>query len=334
MQTPHIVVTGGTGFIGGHLLNILVEQGYSVTCLVRHSSNTSHIPRGVRIQTVDLLTGYGLKEALAGHDILIHLAALLFGLGFRSYLSANTTCAQNLCQALADLGDCAPKKCILISSMAATGPSEGATPLSDFAKPHPVSAYGWSKLLVERTFQASYTGDLVILRPSIVYGSGDRGLLPVFQGAKYGFCVSPGLRVFPISCIHGKDMAKAIVACLTDKAHGIYHVSDGKPTTMDAFCTQMCRALHVSPHILHMPLPILTASAALATGMGILLRCLAPKRFHRAPNWNLDKLSEAKQAGWVCDSQRLHNDVGFSPAYSLEAGMVESVQGYRERGWL
>ena len=330
LTNKHIALTGATGFIGSHLLPLLLQSGATVTCLVRERSKTENLPEGVRIETVDLLRGTGLAQALAGQDAFIHLAALLFSCHWKNYLHANTGAAQTICSALTHLGEEAPKKVVLISSMAATGPSKPDTPVTDETAPHPVSAYGWSKLLVERTFQSSYKGDLTILRPSIVYGSGDRGLLPVFRGARFGFCVSPGFgRTFPISCIHGSDMAKAICCALTGEKTGIYHVSDGKNYTMDSFCTALCAALSVKPRILHLPLPLLAATAHVATLFGRLFI-----RHGRSPNWNSDKYAEAREAGWLCDSSRLTRDFGFTPSYSLEQGMQESVAGYRKRGWL
>ncbi|MCR4666992.1 MAG: NAD(P)-dependent oxidoreductase [Desulfovibrio sp.] len=333
-----IVVSGGTGFVGGHLLPLLHDAGCEITCLVRSSSDTSRLPKGARVTPCDLMSGEGLSSALKGHDVFIHMAALLFGLSWDSYLTANAAAAQQLCQAMDALGKDAPKKMILVSSMAATGPSRDPAP--DDIEPHPVSAYGWSKLLVERTFEARYSGTLVTLRPSIIYGSGDRGLLPVFKGAKKGFALSPGWnRNFYVSCIHGRDMARAIMAALDEKARGVYHVSDGKTYTMDSFNRAMCTAFgYDSPRIFHIPLPLMALSAELVTLAARLYSglcsALTGNRPNRAPNWNTDKYREAATEGFVCSAKRLREELGFTPLLSLEEGMRETVAGYQERGWL
>ena len=181
-QFAKILVTGATGFLGSHLLPKLTELGAEITCLVRESSDTSRLPKDVNIIRADLLTGEKLCDALYDQDILIHMAALLFGIDWQDYLNANVRCAEQIAAAMQACGQHAPKKVILISSQAATGPAGKEQPVNESTLPHPVSAYGWSKLLVERTLQSQYTRDLAILRPSIIYGSGDLGLLPVFKG--------------------------------------------------------------------------------------------------------------------------------------------------------
>lgn len=77
-----VLVTGGTGFVGRHLLPRLLAAGAHVTCLTRAASRTGHLPADVAVARADLHTGEGLAEALAGQDVVIHMAALLFGLGW------------------------------------------------------------------------------------------------------------------------------------------------------------------------------------------------------------------------------------------------------------
>ncbi|MBQ9537435.1 MAG: NAD(P)-dependent oxidoreductase [Desulfovibrionaceae bacterium] len=333
-STPtNILVSGATGFVGSHLLPLLQKTGANITCLVRKSSNISNLPNGVKWVTADLISGEGLNEAFLDQHIFIHLAALLFGLNWQDYLKANVKSAQNICAVIENLKDRGPKATILVSSLAAAGPCAIPPGLNETCKPAPVSAYGWSKLLVERTWQSSYQGRLVILRPGIIYGSGDRGLLPLFQGVKKGFAVSPGYgREFPVSIIHGTDMARAIIKVLEENAQGIYHVSDGQNYTMAQFCSTLGQILRPQgAHIFHIPLSIMHISAALTTlAYQIYARLIHQER---GPNWNSDKYLEAKEAGWLLDASRLLS-LGYSPTYALEAGLKEAVSGYKARGWL
>ena len=329
-----IALTGATGFVGSHLLPHLLANGAEVTCIVRKSSDCSRLPKEVNIVRADLLTGEGLEEALTDQTIFIHLAALLFGLNFTNYLEANVQAAQSLCQALNKLSSRAPQKIVLVSSQAASGPANSFSPEKDAYTSAPVSAYGWSKLLAERTFQSLYHGQLAILRPSIIYGSGDRGLLPLFQGIKHGFAVSPGFgRSFPVAIVHAEDMVQAILLAASPLAQGIYHVSDGQAYTMDEFCQAIGHALgKMNTHVFHIPLTIMFCSACLAQAYANLATFVTKKQ-HKA-NWNLDKYREAKQVGWLCAPTRLQKDLGFSPKYSLEQGMHESILGYQKLGWL
>lgn len=342
-----VLVTGGTGFVGRHLLPRLLESGARVTCLTRAASRTAHLPAGVSVAQADLSTGRGLAEALAGQDVVIHMAALLFGLGWQDYLRANALAAHAIAEALTRVdaagrggGTGGPARFVLVSSLAASGPSACPPGVADHAAPAPVSAYGWSKLLVEQILGRALGERLVILRPPIIYGSGDRGLLPVFKGAARGFAVSPGMfREFPVSAVHARDMAQAVLLCCGEAARGVYHVNDGGVYNMSGFCRVMGEALgRRRLRVLHLPLPLMAVTAGLSSCVGLLGARLAQtftgRAPARAPNWNPDKYREARQAGWLCDASRIRRELGYQPQISLAEGMAEAVEGYRREGWL
>ncbi|MGE9984226.1 NAD-dependent epimerase/dehydratase family protein [Desulfovibrio sp. SGI.169] len=334
------LVTGGTGFVGRHLLPLLLESGARVTCLTRAASRTGHLPADVRVARADLGTGHGLAEALAGQDVVIHMAALLFGLGWQDYLRANALAARVIVNALARLEGGGPARFVLVSSLAASGPSASPPGVPDNVLPAPVSAYGWSKLLVEQILGRALGERLVTLRPPIIYGSGDRGLLPVFKGAARGFAVSPGaFREFPVSVVHARDMAQAVLLCCGEAARGVYHVNDGGVHDMSGFCRVMGKALGRDRlRVLRPPLPLMAVTAGLSSCGGLLrarlARAFTGRAPARAPNWNLDKYREARQAGWLCDASRIRRELGYEPRVSLAEGMAEAVEGYRREGWL
>lgn len=340
LSGKRVLVTGGTGFVGRHLLPRLLESGARVTCLTRATSRTRHLPEDVAVARADLSTGQGLAEALAGQDVVIHMAALLFGLGWQDYLRANALAARVIVNALGRVEGGGPARFVLVSSLAASGPSARPPGVADDVLPAPVSAYGWSKLLVEQILGRALGERLVTLRPPVIYGSGDRGLLPVFKGAARGLAVSPGaFREFPVSAVHARDMAQAVLLCCGEAARGVYHVNDGGVYHMSGFCRVMGEALgHRHLRVLHLPLPLMAATAALSSCGGLLWARLAQaftgRAPARAPNWNLDKYREARQAGWLCDASRIRRELGYEPRISLAEGMAEAVEGYRREGWL
>lgn len=350
LQGKRVLLTGGTGFVGRHLLPRLLEAGAEVTCLTRAASRTGHLPQGVDTARADLSTGQGLEAALTGKDVVIHMAALLFGLGWQDYLRANALAARSMAAAMARLaaaGEHETPRFVLVSSLAATGPSAEAPGVGDAAPAAPVSAYGWSKLLTEQILGRALGRRLVTLRPPIIYGSGDKGLLPVFKGVlRAGLAVSPGAgRDFPVSAVHADDMARAVLCACQPEAEGVYHLNDGGVYTMAGFCRAMGAAVDAAlgraprrVRILRMPLPIMACTAGLSTAFAVAADALAARfagrRLRRAPAWNLDKYREARQPGWLCDGSRLRRELGFAPRVSLEAGMAEAVEGYRREGWL
>lgn len=355
LNFPHldgkkVLVTGGTGFVGRHLLPRLLDAGAHVTCLTRVSSRTSHLPDGIETVQADLRGGAGLDQALAGQEVIIHLAALLFGLSWQDFLQANALAAFSIAEALSRLkaaGEPEPGRFVLVSSLAASGPSSASPGVTDATPPAPVSAYGWSKLLSEQILGRALGDRLVTLRPPIIYGSGDKGLLPVFKGVDKGWAVSPGaFRAFPVSVVHARDMAQAVLCCCRDEARGVYHVNDGGEYNMEQFCRAMGVALGRSAapgesravRVIRMPLPIMAVAAAASTALGCarkaFLSCFNGEQPGRAPAWNLDKYREARQEGWLCDASRIRRELGYAPAVNLEQGMAEAVQGYRREGWL
>ena len=346
-----VLLTGGTGFVGRHLLPQLLAAGAEVTCLTRAVSRTGHLPQGVATAQADLTTGAGLEQALQGKDVVIHMAALLFGLGWQDYLRANALAARSMASALTRLsaqGELGESfRFVLVSSLAATGPSGRAPGVNDATPAAPVSAYGWSKMLTEQVLGRALGQSLVTLRPPIIYGSGDKGLLPVFKGVQMAAtAVSPGAgREFYVSAVHATDMAQAVLCACRPEARGAYHLSDGETYTMSDFCRGMGAAmdnvLNRAPRkvrIIRMPLPVMACTAGLSTALAVVADAVANRLvghgLRRPPAWNLDKYREARQAGWLCDNSRICAELGYVPRVNLEAGMTEAIEGYRREGWL
>lgn len=332
-----IAVTGGTGFLGSHFLSAAGRAGFEATCLVRSQSQP---PAGVAVARGDCLEAEALTRLASGQDVLAHMAALLFGSTWQDYFRANLRAARLIVEALAALPqDRRPRRLVFVSSLAAAGPCAVPPGRSEAEEPEPVSAYGWSKLCCEQTLAAAPVPELVILRPPIIYGSGDKGLLPIFRGAAAGIGVSPGaFRKFPVSVIHAADASAALVLACQANISGVYHLSDGAPVDMDIFCQKAAQALGRSGcHVFHAPLPLMAATAA-ASDLFYLAaaktRAWLGAPPPRPPHWNKDKYNESRQDGWLANAAKFSADTGFRPQVDLDAGLAEAVAGYRERGWL
>ncbi len=329
LRGRRVLLTGGTGFLGSRVVPLLLDAGAEVGVLCRDSSRTDRLPAGAAAHRVDLISGRGVEQALQGCDIFIHMAALLFGLGWRDYLEANCGAAQTLARALTSLGDAGPRRVVLVSSLAAAGPCADAAGRGEEGPFEPVSAYGWSKLLTENVLGAALGGRLVVVRPPIIYGSGDRGMLPVYQGLARGVGAVPGIgRDFPVSVAHVDDVARAVALAARDDAGGIYHLDDGHPLPLADFYRAASKAMGKRARILHLPLWLMGFTALCCTAFGTLAaRFRAPGS--RAPNWNLDKYRESSQEGWVANGARIRAELGFIPRVSLEEGMKETIEGNR-----
>lgn len=324
-----ILVTGGSGFLGRHLLPRLVAGGTLVTCLARSDKAASKLPSGVKPAPGDCGDASAVAAAVKGQDAVIHMAGLLFGASWRDYLEANVAYARNI-GAAAVKSDA--RRVIFVSSLAAAGPCAALPGRDEQSAPVPVSAYGWSKLAAENVLRNALGDRLVIVRPPVIYGSGDRAMLPLFKSCKAGVGIAPA-GDFPLSLIHADDAAAAIMLCLTPAASGAYHLSDGQAHTMTEFCD--VAGSHFGRQKLAMlrsPAWLLAASAAAGSGINVLMRAMRSKR--RCLAWSWDKYREGSQAGWLADDRRIRTELGFEPQKTLETGIAEAAAGYERDGWL
>ena len=318
-----ILLTGGTGFVGRHLARALAGQA-ELSCMVRATSRGDLLPRGTRVFQADFATGQGIDASMAGQDCLIHLAATLFASSWQAYLSSAVPLATRLGAAARRAGI---RRVIVVSSLAATGPSAQSPGVTDDTSPAPVSAYGWSKYMAELAFarELGARTSLVVLRPPIIYGPGDKGLLPLFKAAQLGLITAPR-GAFPVSAVHVRDAVQGIVCCLKPEARGVYHINDGAEHTMVSLGLAMAAAFDRGALVLRMPRPVLAASAALAD----FAACLSLP----SGSWNRDKHREARAEGWLCSAARITAELGYAPSVPLRTGMMDAVAGYRKLGWL
>ncbi len=343
LQGKRILLTGATGFLGQHLLQqlepLVASHKIKVSCVVRATSNRTLLPSFVNIYEADLDSGLGLDKALEGQDIVIHMAAVLFGTCWKEYF-ANVRMAKALGKAMAKQESI--EKVLFVSSLAATGPSSAQGVVDDNSISAPVSAYGWSKSMAEEVLYRYCQDKVVVVRPPIIYGPADKGLLPFFQAVQMGLIISPGFgRDFPVSTIYVGDMVKAMFCALKPQASGIYHCNDGHSTktyekshTMRGIGQIIASALEKRTITLKLPLCILGISAYISTLWGAVSSCLCCCASKRKPSWNKDKYREAKAYGWECDGTRMQNELGFTPEKSLQSGLEETIADYKKRGWL
>ena len=127
------LVTGGTGFIGSHLVGQLVAAGRPVRCLLRRTVKPRKLPDGVAAAYGDLVSGEGVRNALRGVETVIHLAGTTKALRPRDYYSGNARATETLARAAAGIG----VRFVHVSSLAAIGPSPDGLPVAEDAEPHP-----------------------------------------------------------------------------------------------------------------------------------------------------------------------------------------------------
>lgn len=323
-----VLVTGATGFLGAHLVEALVARGHGVRAVVRPTSKTEHLAAfGAEWVVASLEDGSGLLDALAGVDAVVHCA------GGGQAASLEVLDAQNhgsTCQILdAMVASGRPiQRFVLVSSLAASGPSaDGAARPLD-AAPAPISAYGRSKVLAEAATLAHRAAfPVTILRPPGVYGPGDTRLLGLFRAASRGVLPVVG-RGHTVSFVYGTDCAAAIVAIL-ERPHAtgaIYTVCDGAAHRTDHLARAVAAALSRRARLVRIPSALLPPAAAIS-------RAVARLR-GRPSILGPDKVRELRQRHWVCDHERIERELGWQPKVPLDEGLALTAAWYRQQGWL
>jgi len=319
------VVTGANGFIGSHLTERLVAEGHRVRCLVRPTSDRRWIA-GLPVEYVtgDLTEAGTADETVAGAEWVFHLGGAVKAVDEAGFFRVNAEGTRTLAEASKRAG---VKRFVLLSSLAAAGPSPDGRPLREDDTPRPVSAYGRSKLAAER-FAAGSGVPVVVLRPPAVYGPRDRDVLPFFRLAARGIALVLGEPKRPLSLIHVSDIVAYLVraASATGAEGRTYFVNDGAVHTWVGVAERLVRTLGRTPRRLRV-----------GGGALWLAACFEERRAAltgRRPLVTRERLIEFRAGAWVCDGRRARDELGLDPRVGLEEGLATTAAWYREQGWL
>ncbi len=323
-----VLVTGATGFLGGHVVRLLQAQGHEPVALVRASSNRKALKAaGVSWREASIERGEGLEAALEGIDAVIHAAGLVKARSSLEFHHVNVDGTANLLRAAEARGD-AIKAFIYVSSLAAHGFRDDGKPRGADEPSQPVTYYGKSKRAGEEVaLRFASKLPVNILRPPAIYGPGDREMFAFFQAARrrvVPFLVS---RKHQLSLIYVEDCARALVHLIESPqpSGSIFAVNDGEAHTQEGLAEAIAHALGVRYVGVTVPLPVLNAAAVISERYG---------RFAgKAVMLNRDKVNELKQPYLLSDASSMRG-TGWTPHYDLKRGTEATAKWYREHSWL
>ena len=326
---PSALVTGATGFVGGHLVDELVRGGWRVTCLVRPTSDTRELARRpVRLEAVSLPgAGAALARIVSGHEIVFHLAGAVRARNADEFRRANADVTGELGAACVTAAQ-PPRRFVLVSSVGAVGPAAGVAAVTDDQPPRPVSDYGRSKLEGER--RALALADrlhVVIVRPTVIYGPRDRELLVAFRLARRGLVPLLGGREQVVSLAHVDDVVQALLRAATaDVASGeAFLVGGPEEVSMVDLGARLCALFGRRPIYLPLPRPLLRLAALGAEGWAALRRQPAMLTRQKLPElW----------ASWRLDLGHAGARLGYAPRWALADGLRHALAWYRAAGWI
>ncbi len=321
----NVLVTGATGFVGSHLVEALRRRGDQVTALARSAAKAAALaPLGVRVVPGDLQDTASLDRAVAGQDVIYHVAGVVAARDEAEFLRANRDGTADLVASASRAGSA---RFVLVSSMAAAGPSEPGRPLTGSEPPHPVTAYGRSKLAAEAAVTAG-TLPWVIVRPPTVYGPRDREVLKVFRMVRLGLAPVFGDGSQQLSAVHGADLAGALVAAGSAPAAAgkIYYACHPEIATSAQLVRAVGAAMGRRVALVPVPSPVGRALLAVTEASARLVG--------RTTILTRDKANEFFQAAWTGDPSPLTRDTGWRALHDLASGMADTYRWYRTAGWL
>jgi len=324
-----VLVTGGSGFIGSHLVERLLGKGYAVSCLVRDLRQVRWLEGlDVRLIQGDCTQPESLTTAVRDASLVFHCAGLTKANQAYDYYTVNHLGTKNLLEACARYSS-GLQRFIMISSQAAAGPSLDGQPLDEGSLPHPVSDYGKSKLRAE--YEALGFKDrfpVTILRPSCVYGPRDTDMYELFRGASRGLTIEMTGETRYLNLCYVEDLVTALLQSAETRTESgsIYFVAENRGYSWSEFRDELLSSGGVKARTIKLPYEI-----AYLFALASEIVCLISKK---SALMNRQKVREAAQRYWLCDVGKIEKDLRFRAEYPLKKGLEHTWKWYRKNNWL
>jgi len=332
----HVLVTGATGFTGGRLTRWLAARGDRVRVLVRPrrsdpGRSVTHLgadPAQIEVVSGDLTDTAAVRRAAAGVEVVYHIAAIYrqAGLGEEQYRAVNADAVRTVIEAAQAGG---AKRVVHCSTVGVHGDVEHP-PANEDAPLRPGDIYQQTKLEGEATARAAArdTGmEVVIARPTGIYGPGDRRLLKLFRGvARRRFIILGAGEIF-YHLTYIDDLLAGLHLCATVPAAAgrTYILAGDEVTTLNRLTELIAAEARVPAPRIHLPVwPIWTAGA-LCEAICRPFR-IEPPIYRR----RVDFFTKSR----AFDISRARTELGYAPAVGLREGIHRTLEWYRREGWL
>jgi nucleoside-diphosphate-sugar epimerase len=324
-----VLVTGATGFTGGHLARSLAARGDRVRALARSVEKTSDLtPAGIEIVAGDLTDASSLERAMEGVAVVFNIAAIYRQAGVppSAYRAVNAEAVSSLVRAASRAG---VRRVVHCSTVGVHGDVE-RPPADEDAPLRPGDIYQESKLegelLARETAQATGV-ELVVARPSGIYGPGDRRLLKLFRGVARRRFVILGRGEIYYHLTYIDDLVEGFRLCATVPAAAgrTYILAGGEVGTLRDLVRLIAREAGVKPPRIRLPVWPFRVAGALCEGICVPLG-VEPPLYRR----RVDFFTKSR----AFDISRARAELGFAPAVGLREGVRRTLEWYQLKGWL
>jgi dihydroflavonol-4-reductase len=324
-------ITGATGFVGSFVAEELLRRGYTVRCLTRASSSLQWL-EGLPVERVvgSLADKASLVTAVAGADVIVHIAGLTAARSREEFFQGNHEGTRNLVEAALQA---APnlKRFLHLSSLTVSGPAKSlAQPTLESDPCKPLTAYGESKKAAEDEVLAVRDRlPVTIVRAPAVYGQRDTAIFDYFKAVSNGVAALIGFDDKRLSLVHVEDLARGCVDALESPATvgEAYFLAD-EPFYSWVEITDVTKRALGRKRVLTLRLP-----HALVMGVAGVSEFFG--RFSsKPPVFNYEKGLDFVQSYWIGSVAKAKRDFGYTSHLGLEDGITKTIAWYKEHGWI
>lgn len=328
-NAPIAVVTGANGFVGSHLVELLLEKGYRVKCIVRKTSNLRWIAElPVEFYDCGLADVAELRKVFEGSAYIFHIAGAVSVKKPEMYYTGNVDMTRNILDAAEGVKSL--KKILVTTSLAASAPTVAGMPVTEDTPSAPVSVYGKSKLAQEK-LTATYMDRLpiVIVRPPVVYGPREIQILLLFKTIKRGLMGLVGFREKYLSIVYVGDLVEGmLLAATSERTAGELYFLGGQQAeyTHTELNETVAEVLGVKPLRFRLPHTILFIVGGISQFFG--------QFGSKLPTLHIEKVKEMTRDSWSCSSEKARKDFGYQPNTTLKEGVQLAIDWHEKEGWL
>ena len=323
------VVTGANGFVGSHLVDLLLKKELIVRCITRKTSDLRWLKdKPVEIFDGGLFDKENLRMAFKNASFIYHVAGVVKAKTPEGYFNGNVEATRTMLE-VASESSAVIEKFLIVGSQTTTGPSYDGKPVNEETECKPLTTYGRSKKEQEEV-ALSYSNKLpvTICRAPAVFGERDTEIFIYFQTFNKGLTTLIGFDKKVLSLIHVADLVEGLYLTATsDKSTGeIYFISSEKYYTWDEIGEVTAKALGKKALRIRIPHFIVFTIAAIAEFFAM---------FSKKPaTLNIEKAKDLTQNAWICDTTKAVNQLGFRQKISIEEGIKRSCVWYKEMKWI
>jgi nucleoside-diphosphate-sugar epimerase len=324
------LVTGASGFLGGHLTERLVGSGIEVRGLVRDQSKAQWLAElGVDVRDCDISHKDRLASCMDGVDTVFHLAAEVgpAALPMEQFEKANVQGTRNVLEVCRRSGSV--KRIVHLSSVAVTGSLHPGEVATEGTTPQPHGRYGITKWRAEQEAHREAQSGLpvVVVRPMWVYGWRSPGAVKLFQMIAHRRMMLIGRALNTIQPIAVEDLIEGLLLCAAVPGieGQIYQMAGPQVITMEHLCGDIAAALGVRPPSLSIPMPLAQAAA-------FLFEHFYPLSMGKPPI-DSNKL-DIFRIYHAYSNDKAERELGWRPIIPFHEGARRTVAELRARGSL